>query len=114
MKKITTLLAGMLNQKTATPTKVGSKWVSGTITAYRVGGVVTLKLNAARIDSVTARTAIASLPEGFRPLTEITGKPDGTLFLVIGTAGTIQVDPPAGGTYYTNITYVAALGGGSS
>ena len=113
MKSITKILKGLLRTKTAVPTKVGSAWTSGEIKAFRVGGTVFLKFSGVRINALTQRTTIATLPEGYRPPAEVTGKPDGTIFIIVGTGGSIQIDPTNGGTFYSNLTYPAdMLGGG--
>ena len=113
MKSITKILKGLLRTKTAVPTKVGSAWTSGEIKAFRVGGTVFLKFSGVHINALTQRTTIATLPEGYRPPAEVTGKPDGTIFIIVGTGGSIQIDPTNGGTFYSNLTYPAdMLGGG--
>jgi hypothetical protein len=66
---------------------------------------------AAHIKSINSRTTIATIPEGFRPPFEVALKPDGTLLVIVCTDGSLQVDPPANGTFYTSITYNAKLGG---
>ena len=113
MKGITKILKGLLRTKTAVPTKVGNAWTSGEIKAYRVGGTVFLKFSGAHINALTQRTTIATLPEGYRPPAEVTGKPDGTIYIIVGTGGSIQIDPMDGGTFYSNLTSPAdMLGGG--
>lgn len=111
MLNIKKLFTKLMTTESVTPSKVGSAWTSGTITAYRIGGTVTLKFSAAAISGVSSRTTIAKLPDGYKPPAEIVGKPDGGLYILVTPSGNIQVDPPAGGTYYVSVTFVAKLGG---
>lgn len=101
----------MMATEEVTPTKVGTTWDSGDIKVYRTGGCVTVKFLAAHIKSINSRTTIATIPEGFRPPFEVALKPDGTLFVIVRTDGSLQVDPPANGTFYTSITYTANING---
>lgn len=112
MLNLKKLIKKMLTTESVQATKVGSAWTSGNINAYRAGGTVTVKFSGASIGSVSSRTTIARIPEGFRPPAEMVGKPDGSVFVIISTDGYIKVDPPANGTFYVNITYAAKLGGG--
>ena len=51
-------------------TKVGSLWTAGEIIVRRRGNICQMKINGATIGAASARTTIASIPEGFRPLTQ--------------------------------------------
>lgn len=113
MLNIKKLFTKLMTTESVTPTRVGSAWTSGDIKAYRVGGTVFLKFSGAHINAITQRTTIATLPEGYRPPAEVTGKPDGTIYIIVGTGGAIQIDPMNGGTFYSNVTFVAKLGGGN-
>ena len=114
MLNIKKLFTKLMTTESATPQKVGTKWTSGSITCYRTGGLVTLKFGGTAISGISSRTQIATIPEGFRPVTQIVITTYGGLDVVVNTNGSLQVDPPAGGTYYGNIAYGAELGGGIS
>ena len=101
----------MMATEEVTPTKVGTKWSSGSITCYRTGGTVTLRFSGTAIGSISSRTQIATIPEGFRPPTQIVITTYGGLDVIVNANGSLQVDPPAGATYYGSVTYVAKLGG---
>ena len=105
------MLTKMITTEEVTPTKVGTKWSSGSITCCRTSGTVTLKFGGAAIGSISSRTQIATIPEGFRPPTQIVLTTYGGLDVIVNTNGSLQVDPPAGATYYGSVTYVAKLGG---
>lgn len=53
-----------------TPTKVGSLWTAGEIKVRRRGNVCQMKINGATIGAASSRTTIASIPAGYRPLTQ--------------------------------------------
>lgn len=51
-------------------TKVGSLWTAGEIKVRRRGNVCQMKINGATIGAASSRTTIASIPAGYRPLTQ--------------------------------------------
>lgn len=53
-----------------TATKVGSLWTAGEIKIRRRGNVCQMKINGATIGATSSRTTIASIPAGYRPLTQ--------------------------------------------
>jgi len=109
VKKMLTKLTNLMITKTESVTKVGNVWDSGSINVFKNGGSVTLKFSGAHLGSISSRTQIGTIPDGFRPPCEIAEKTDGTILLIINPNGKLSVDPPTGGTYYTSITYT--LGG---
>lgn len=105
MLNVKKLLTHLMTTESTTPTKVGSTWSSGSIELYRKGGAVTLKFGGAVIGNVSSRTNIATIPEGYRPATQIVENIYGGLTVIVNTDGRLQVDPSAGATYYGNVTY---------
>ena len=105
--KICTLLDGLNRYQTATPTKVGNVWTSGTIVAYKRGNVGCVKISGATFSEVTQRTTIAQLPVGFRPASEVSGLLDtASAWWFITAGGEIRLDPITARTAWGNITYV--------
>ena len=93
--------------ETAQATKSGSYWTSGNITIYKRGHVAQLKINGATITQLTGRTTIATVPEGFRPITETSGFIDSeTTRTFIRPDGQLRVDATSAGTKYGNIIYL--------
>lgn len=109
VKKMLTKLTNLMTTQSESVTKVGTVWDSGSISVYKNGGSVTLKFSGAHLGSISDRTQIGTIPDGFRPPCQIAEKTDGTIMLVINTDGRLMVDPPTGGTYYASVTYT--LGG---
>lgn len=89
-------------------TRVGSVWTAGEIAAFRRGNCCVLKINGATFNGVNARTVFASLPEGFRPPTEVTLHiPRSPYTTIIGVRwdGQIWVENLDAGSYWYNLTY---------
>lgn len=91
-------------------TKVGSLWTAGNITAHRKGNCCICKIDGATIQKVTSRTVIATLPSGYRPLTEVTYQVSigNTAHGIWGirNSGEIWVENnTVAGAKYTHITY---------
>ena len=95
-------------KETATATKVGSYYSSGTITAYKSGNCVTVRLSALALVTLSSRTTIATLPSGFRPPGQIYSFLSGyTRGVFVNEDGTIQIETGSSGTYWASVTYVA-------
>lgn len=93
-------------------TKVGNYWTGGTIVAFKRCGIVTVKINAADITALSARTTIASIPASFAPPTEISGNVDGsTRPFFVETNGEIKIDGGSAIRIWADTTYV---GGGTT
>lgn len=98
------------NKADVSPTKTGSLWTAGEIKVIRRGNICQLKINGATIGAASSRTTIATLPNGFRPITQ-------TEFLCrisannidigfVNPDGTIQVDSGwKGGQRWVSVSY---------
>lgn len=96
------------NKESATATKVGSYYSSGTITAYKCCGCVTVKLDGLALSTLSARTTVATLPAGFRPSVEVYSIIHGTTRgILVTSSGNVQIESGSSGTYWASITYSA-------
>ena len=88
--------------------KYGSLWESGVIRAHRRGYVVTFKLDGMTIANVSGgRQQIGTLPEGYRPVTEISFYDDGkSRQFIITSSGVVQAAPQSAGQMWGSVTYV--------
>ena len=94
-------------RETATAEKVGSYYSSGSVTAYKWGGVVTVKLNALALSALTARTTVAQLPSDYCPPAEAYGQINGsTAYFLVSTTGAVQFNAGSAFTAYGSATYV--------
>ena len=95
-------------KETVTATKVGSYYSSGTITAYKIGATVTVKLDGLVLSALSSRTTVAELPAGFRPPTQVFSFLSGyTRGVFVNDDGKVQIETGSAGTYWSSITYVA-------
>ena len=80
---------------------------SGTISCRRKGGCVTVTLRGIAVKQLTARTAIATIPEGYRPSGEQYGtiNGEGSSYFIVTTAGALQMNAGSARTVYGQITY---------
>lgn len=91
-------------------TKVGNYYKSGGISYYYNSGVVQVNVGSLAMNTITARTTIATIPAGFRPATEtyghVSGSPAATFFIT--TNGEIRVDSNLSGkTWWGTCTFAA-------
>ena len=81
----------------------------GAIHYKKYGGVVTVKFQALVVKQLTARTVIATIPEGFRPYTEVYGTVNNnTRYALVSQNGDVSLEPGSAGTIYVSMTYVIA------
>lgn len=84
------------NNSDVTATKVGSLWTAGEIKVRRRGNVCQMKINGATIGAASSRTTIASIPAGYRPLTQTEFycrvSANNILIGFVNIDGTIQVE----------------------
>lgn len=110
VKKLMTKIINAFAVKETTPTKYGSAWTSGGIVIYKRSGVVTVKCNGVVISALSARTQIATVPEGFRPLTECGAPIDGTnIFWFVDASGALKVNATSARTFWSSMTYVGGV-----
>ena len=94
--------------KTTTATKYGNVWQSGSINIYKRGGIVTVKMNGVATSSISARTQIATVPEGFRPSTEIGAPIDGSnVWWFVDSSGLLKVNATSARVSWGAMTYIA-------
>lgn len=104
---LNTLNSNLANYSYADATKVGNYWVSGLIRAHRKGYVVTLKLDNMAINAVSGRTQIATIPNGYRPITEVAFHDDSNSRMYIVSAdGSVKAETQSAGNIWGAITYV--------
>lgn len=106
-KKLLYKIVDYLSYKSASVTKVGNVWTNGSITAYKSGGAVTLKLSGAAFSTVSARTQIGTVPAGFRPATQSYGLDStGVYVYLVEASGGLYIEKDTGGhTLYGTLTY---------
>lgn len=115
LKKVLAKLLTSASYTYIIATKEGSVWTSGSIIAHKRNNVVTIKFNAVAHSVPSSRTTIASLPEGFRPPTQLIvlsiARLSGSLAIAnsffVNPDGTIQIE--GGGANiadYCNASYV--------
>lgn len=99
-----------LKQKNLTVTNwnVVDSTSTGTMIALRRGGVVTIKFNGVKLKATSGRIDFATIPEGFRPPTEVANVFDQTsIWFFCRPNGTIAVQNSLASTYWGAITFVA-------
>ena len=110
IKVMFTKILDLLKYETATATKVGSYYSSGSITCYKRCGVVTVKCQALVMSQLSARTTVATLPSGFRPPNEvftIVSNTSSTERVLFDADGKVKFEPCSSATYYASVTFVA-------
>ena len=86
--------------------KVGNYYSSGAITAYKKGGCVTVIVSNLGLSALGSRTAVAKLPEGFRPPTETYGYLTlGGSYFLIQNNGDVQFNSGSAVTAWGSATY---------
>jgi len=86
----------------------GSKWTGGTISLRKCNGIVMVKLDGAVLSAISAREAIATVPEGFIPVTEsYFFDSSGVRSFLIKTNGEMQANSQAAGTVWGTECYIA-------
>lgn len=111
VKKLMTKIINAFAVKETTPTKYGTKWTSGNIQVYKRSGIVTVKCNGVAISALSARTQIATVPDGYRPVSEHGAPFDGSsVFWFVSADGSLKVNATGANTFWGAMTYV---GGGT-
>ena len=97
-----------LKSSQTTPTNTDSSvWQSGAINIYKRGNVVTVKVNGVTFGATSARTEFATIPEGYRPITETGGMFDSSnVWFFCRPNGTIAINQAAAGQRWGAITYL--------
>ena len=105
--QVNSLISNLVNYSSADATKVGDCWTSGAIRAYRRGYIVTLKLDNMAISAVSSRTQIATIPDGYRPVTEVGFYDDtNTRQYIVSNDGTFRAGAQSSGNVWGSITYL--------
>ena len=92
---------------TANATNNTSYINSGIISCTRKGGCVTVTLRGVAVKQLTARTAIATIPAGYRPPGEQYGtiNGEGSSYFIVTAAGALQMNAGSARTVYGQVTY---------
>lgn len=92
-----------------TATKSGSYITSGTITVHRRGNVGHIYGNITIGSDVASQTTIATIPDGYRPVTTDFFSATNGSFFRVNSSGTIQAQNAlTAGNYYFSTTYLLA------
>lgn len=92
------------------PTKVtNSKWTSGTVTIRKRNGIGEIKFDGMVLSAISARETIATVPEGYRPSTEVYFfSSDGARQFLIDTSGNLKANGQSAGTVWGSGTFILA------
>lgn len=98
------------SSSSVTATKVGNYYSGTGITAMKNGGCVTVHVAFTASASFSSRTTIATIPVGYRPMTQVFGYRNGTTeYFIVESNGDIKFNSLASGsTYYGVATYCKA------
>lgn len=94
----------------AEPTKVsGSKWTGGSMRIRKRGDICEIKFEGVVLSALTSRETIATVPEGYKPSTEIYFlSAEGTRSFLITSGGELKANAQSAGTIWATGVYISA------
>lgn len=84
-----------------------SVWTGGTISLFKCNGIVQIKIDGATFAAVQSRTTFATVPEGYRPLTESYFKDESGNSMLVDASGNVKTNARAAGTVWGAGVWIA-------